>query len=424
MARESVTFEAVPTSEVAYEDDIQAAFDSWRDGLADSESPGSIRVFRVPMDAQGNASHSASGQVRLGTWPVDHYTFDTLCDKIVKEFMLPTESMMAIRLIGTMTGKSGVKFNKIVTLQRPNVLGGPVPGMPKDSVSEIMGAIQASNERMFRMIQEMKGGSAAPSEGMSTQLMQMVAMMTALNKPVTDMMAPMFAALAGRPLPAPGPSSSMKDTLETLMMADKFLARRGGGGGPPEPDWMKLTTAVAGVAKPLLEMAAANSAQGTRNRRALAAPQNPQPAQPAQPAPAAPLPVHAPAGVDLSRPSPLPPGSLTPGPSIDTPSSQIPQGGNPQETQGMFAETKHQIDALVEVAASGADPVAVANLFFEETMLDMKDDDYSKLAASIESDNFMTALTVYNVRARDHAEWFGALRAQLIHHIKAADAED
>src|ERR1700722_2232766 len=138
MARESQIFEAVTVgSEQSYEDDVQAAFDNWRSGLEDSESPGSIRVFRVPLDAQGNASHSASGQVRLGTWPVDQYTFDTLCDKMVKEFMLPTESMMAVRLIGTMTGKSGVRFNKIVVLQRPNTLAPPT-SLAKDGVSEIM----------------------------------------------------------------------------------------------------------------------------------------------------------------------------------------------------------------------------------------------------------------------------------------------
>lgn len=432
MARENQVFEAVIAGEQTYEDDVQAAFDNWRSGLEDSESPGSVRVFRVPLDAQGNASHSASGQIRLGTWPVDQYTFDTLCDKCVKEFMLPAESMMAVRLIGTMTGKSGVRFNKIVVLQRPNTLA-PPPAVGKDGVSEIMRAIQESNAAMFRMIQEMKGVTPATDGGSSMhQMMQTVAMMQALNKPMSDMMGPMLAALAGRPLPGAAPGS-MKETIETMMLLDKFMGRRGGGGSV-EPDWMKMTTAVAGVAKPLLEMAVANQTQSTRTRKTLAAP-TPQAAPIPQAAPVQPVhvarptyndpngnPTPPPAGVDLSQPSALPPGSLSPGPNIGVPSTHIPAGGTPQETQNMFAEMKRQIDALVDVARNGTDPVAVADMFYDQTMADMEDDDYSKLAGFVESEKFMGSIAIYNAKVHEHTEWFAKLRAQLVARITEADS--
>lgn len=427
MVRESTVFEAVAVgSQQPYEDDVQAAFDSWREGLEDSESPGSIRVFRVPMDAQGNASHSASGQVRLGTWPVDQYTFDTLCDKMVKEFMLPAESMMAVRLIGTMTGKSGVRFNKIVVLQRPNTLVGPgSAALPKDGVSEIMRAMQESNAAMFRMIQEMKGVTPTPEGGMN-QMMQTVAMLQAMNKPMTDMMAPMLAAMAGRPMAAAGPAGSMRETIETMMMLDKFLGRRGGGGGNPEPDWMRVTAAVAGVAKPLLELAVANQAQGARTRKPAAPPQIAAPVQaaPIVPPPITPAPVvqpiHTAPGVDLSQPSALPAGSLAPGgPDINAPSTHLPPEG-----QNMFAEMKKQIDALVEVAKGGADPVTVADLFFDQSMGALNDDDYGKLAAFVESDGFLKTLAIYNGQANDHAEWFATVRAQLVKRIEDADSDE
>lgn len=426
MARESQVFEAVPVNgeRPADDDDILNAFDNWVDGLKDSESPGHIRAFRVPLDSQGNASHSASGQVRLGTWPVDQFTFDTLCDKIVKEFMLPTESMMAVRLIGTLAGKSGVRFNKLVTLQRPNILAGPA-ALPKDGVAEIMRAVQESNERMVRMIAEMRGPQTGAPAGGGDELMRTVAMMQALNKPVTDMMGPMLAALAGRPVGAGGGGGSMREMLETMMMFDKFVGRRGGGGAPAEPDWMRMTTAVAGVAKPLLELAVANAATGTRTRKALPNPNAPQtaPVRPAsaqptpQPAPAQPAQPAQPVGHDLSKPSPLPAGSLAPnGPDITAPSDP--------EAQNMFAEMKKQIDALVEVARGGSDPVAVADLFFEQSMGPLNDDEYSKLAGYIESERFMSTLAIYNGSVKEHTVWFEAMRAQLVKHIQEADSDE
>lgn len=433
MARDSQVFEAVAvgSAEQSYEDDVQAAFDQWRSGLEDSESPGSIRVFRVPLDAQGVASHSASGQIRLGTWPVDQYTFDTLCDKMVKEFMLPTESMMAVRLIGTMTGKAGVRFNKIVVLQRPNTLLGPAAGgtLAKDGVSEIMRAMQESNAAMFRMIQEMKGVTpATDGSGGMTQMMQTVAMLQAMNKPMTDMMGPMMAALAGRPLPGTSTGGGMRETIETMMLLDKFMGRRGGGGGNPEPDWMRVTTAVAGVAKPLLELAVANQAQGARTRKPQAAPARiaaPVQAAPMQAAPTPPAQpvtptIHTAPGVDLSQPSALPAGSLSPtGPDINAPSSHLPPEG-----QNMFAEMKKQIDALVEVARGGADPVQVGDLFFDQSMGALSDEDYGKLAAFIETDGFLKSLSIYNSQANEHAEWFGKLRAQLVKRITEADSDE
>lgn len=422
MGRDSLTFEAIPTSERIDDEDIQAAFDAWKSGLEDSESPGSVRVFRVPLDAQGNASHSAGGQVRLGTWPVDQFTFDTLCDKMVKEFMLPTESMMAVRLIGTMAGKQGVRFNKIVVLQRPNVLANP--NLPKNEVSEIMRAMQEGQERMFRMIQEMKPPTTAGSPGDMQGMMQFAAMMRVMTEPMTQMMGPMMAALAGRPIPAGPAGGGIKETIETMMLMDKFMGRR--GGGPSEPDWMRMTTAVAGVAKPLLELAAANQLQGTRTRKQPAQLAAPRTAGVAQPVPA-PAPQSVPVqptatppvytGVDLSRPSPLPAGSLAPGPNITTPSTHLPQ-----ETPTMFAETKKQIDALVDVARNNADPVAVADLFFDQTMTTLSDHDYSQLAAIIESDNFLSTIGIYNTQVKDYADWFGRMRTQLVERIKEADS--
>lgn len=417
--REGRVFEVLPNNEAPYEDDVEAAFDEWRKGFEDAESPGNIRAFRIPLDEQGRASHSASGQVRLGSWPVDQYDFDALCDKIMREYMLPTENTMAVRLIGTLAGKAGVRFNKIVVLQRPNTTGVQAARPAQDGISDIMRSMQESNERMMRMFQEMRGPGGSGSDGGPSEMMRTVAMMRVMMEPMMGMMGPVMAAVAGRPVPAAAPASSMKEMLETLMLADRFLGKRGGGGSS-EPDWVKVTTAVAGVAGPLLQMAANRPLEATRTRK-----QSPQIAptqQPTQPVPAAAVasqtpPTVAPpqkAGVDLSRPSPLPPGSLSTGVDINAPSSQIPE-------PNMFAETKKQIDAFVEVARSGADPTAVANEFFDGTMLFLDETNYGRMAAMIEGEGFLASLSVYNTQAKDFAPFFTAMRTQLMQRIIEED---
>jgi hypothetical protein len=431
MVREGRIIDVMPNGDAPFEDDVEQAFDEWRKGFEDSESPVTIRAFRIPLDEQGRASHSASGQIRLGTWPVDQYDFDTLCDKLKREFMPPGDTLMAVRLIGTLTGKAGVRFNKIVTLQRPNSID-PPGTVPKDGMAEIMRSMQDSNERMMRLFQEMRGpGANDASAGGNQSMMQTIAMMRVLMEPTTQMMGPMLAALAGRPLPPAAPGGSMKELIETMMLMDKFMGRRGGGGSD-EPDWMKLTTAVTGVAKPLLEMAAARSMEGTRTRKSLTAPVQPAPPAPVQPAPfqpgapttAAPTPVTpasvrpvAPSsGVDLSRPSPLPAGSLAQGANIEAPSSQLPQGDS-----SMFAEYKKQVDALVDVARNGADPVAVANAFFEQTMMELNDADYGRLAAIVENESFVSTIGIYNAQVKEYGSFFADLRAQLIKRIAEED---
>lgn len=432
MERVGRIIDVMPNGDAPFDDDVEQAFDEWKKGFEDSESPGTIRAFRIPLDEQGRASHSASGQIRLGTWPVDMFDFDTLCDKLKREFMPPGDNLMAVRLIGTLAGKAGVRFNKIVTLQRPNSLD-PPGTVPKDGMAEVMRSMQDSNERMMRLFQEMRG--PVPAEGNTggmSSMMQTVAMMRVLTEPMTQMMAPMMAAMAGRPLPAVTPGSSMKEMIETMMLMDKFMGRRGGGGGDGEPDWMKLTTAVTGVAKPLLEMAAARQLEGTRTRKSLAAPAGPappavtpQPFQPvappaANPTPIAPVgvrPVAPSGGVDLSRPSPLPAGSLAQGADIAVPSSQLPQGNST-----MFAEYKKQVDALVDVARTGADPVAVADAFFEQTMMALPDDAYGQLAAIVEEDSFLGTIGIYNSQVKEYATFFNALRARLIERITDEDS--
>jgi len=413
---------AEPTIDV--DEDILDAFDKWKEGLKDSDAPGSIRAYRVPLDDQGRASHSASGQTRLGSWPVDQYDFDALCDKIIRDYMLPTENIMAVRLIGTIGGKAGVRFNKLVTLQRANqhnLLANPIA--QKEGVGEIMRAINESNERMLAMMQNL-GGNRGGDGG---ELMRTVAIMSELNKPFMSMMAPLMSALVGRPPgPAAGSSGSLKETLEAMVLMDRFMGRRGGGGEGSDPAWVKLITSVSGVAKPLLETLAANKqAEVIRTRKALPPTTAAAPAPGSTPTPSGPIPPTAapgtgapvtvvvdPAVAAMDRPSQIQTNTFAP---TSDPSS--PTGGG-----DMFAEMKRQVDSLVEVAAQNPDPVQVADFFFDQTMMSLDDDSYSKLAGLIEGDGFLGQIAMLNPRVKEFTPFFTALRTQLIKRITEADA--
>lgn len=409
-----IVYEGTVVDENPLDDDVEAAFKAWQGGFEDSETPGQIRAFKVPLDSDGRASHSAQNQIRLGNWPVDQYSFDELCNKLMRDYMDASEMTMAVRLIGTETGKSGVRFNKIVTLRRANQT--PQTSTAKDSVAEILRAMQENNAAMMRAVAEMRGPNVtAQSTDNMQQMMQFAAMMRTMMEPMTTM----FAAMMGRnPASSPGPSSDLKGLVETLVALDDLRGSRGGGdsGGDGTATIVK---AVADVASPLLQMAA----KAQPARRALPKPQMapaPQPLpNPMTPPVATPPQAQAPAGIDLSRPSTVQVSPFAPGPDIQAPSNPIAN----QESQQMFAEMKKQVDALVEMARNGADPNAVGDLFFDQQMMLLDDENYAKLAGTIEGANFLNQISIYNTGVREQLAFFEALKKRIMERVHEADAE-
>src|SRR5215470_4676728 len=88
---------------------------------------------------------------------------------------------------------------------------------------------------------------------------------------MTDMMAPLMAALVGRPLPAPTPGASLKEMFESLALLDRLRGSRGDSG---PSDTVEIVKAVSNVAGPLLTLAAKHSPAPTQtpHRRPLPAP--------------------------------------------------------------------------------------------------------------------------------------------------------
>lgn len=418
------TFDAAVSEAIianAPDDDVAGSFEDWRSALKDTEAPGKIQAYRIPLDEHGRASHSASGQIRLGSWPVDQYDFDTLCQIIMKEYMLPNERIMAVRLIGTLGGQGGVRFNKIVQLQRSNQTA-VVPAEAKGGMADIMRAMNESNERMMKLIAEM---SAAPrtSGGGQDEMMRTVAMMSTLMKPIQDLMGPMMTALVGRPVSA-APAGSMKETIETMMLIERFLGRRGGDGGAKRSDFAEIATAVSSVAKPLLELANTNAQANLRQHKKPAALPAPNPtvqptAQPAvaQPPQQPPQPVVLP----MDTPSQVQTPDLR---GVDTSQPTINAPAQPAGDEVMFAEVKKQVDALVQVAAGGSDAKGVADLFYDQTMAPLPDDAYGQLCALIEDTAFLSKIAIFNAQVQTHAEWFKQFQAQVSKRIIDADSEE
>lgn len=419
--REPVTYVAVK-GEMENDEDIEASIDGWRDSLKGAEAPGLVRAYRLPFDANGIPSYNAKNQVRLGSWPIDHYTFDELCGMIVKEYMFPNEQQMAVRLIGTRQGQRGIEFNKIVMLQKPRSDSKEGNAAAPESMAGIMKAITESNERMLRLVQEMRGGpvmtDAQPTNQM-TAMMQFAAMSRAMMEPMTAMMAPLMSIIAGRPATSESPTANLKGLVETLAVLDGL--RGGQGMGVSNSDGNSAASifrSVADVAAPLLTIAAKQGGPPAHARRALPAPAaTPSPGagasvrtgQAASP-PVSPGPVAG--GVDLSRPS-APSAPAAPAVDLSQPSPQ------PTGNESMFIQAKKLVDGLIEAAQRGVNPKEMAQSFFNNTMLAMDDGVYEMLCTQLEAPNFLDQISLLNPNARSYGIFFNELQQALLQFIHA-----
>src|SRR3972149_12088220 len=74
--------------------DLNAAFYDFIDQVkTEANSGGSIAVFEVPRDANGNARPNTLNKPKLFTVPVGSCTFDDICDRVLREFVEPGQSI-------------------------------------------------------------------------------------------------------------------------------------------------------------------------------------------------------------------------------------------------------------------------------------------------------------------------------------------
>src|SRR5882757_5003982 len=98
-------------------DDAESAFNDFRESFQTGDEPGIVRAWELIIDERGNVG-TTKMQTRLGSWPIDAYNFDELCQMIVDQYMTPDQTRMAVRLVGTRREQTGYVFNKIMLLKR------------------------------------------------------------------------------------------------------------------------------------------------------------------------------------------------------------------------------------------------------------------------------------------------------------------
>jgi hypothetical protein len=374
-------------------DDTEAAFNGFRESFQTGEEPGVVRAWELLIDERGNIGTTRT-QTRLGSWPVDAYSLDELCQLLIDQYMTPDQHRMAVRLVGTDPKKSGYAFNKIVMLKR--ALKKETSSNGSESTASIMKMIQEMNERNLAMFAKLQAPAADKPDTMA-ELQRMMVFAQSMNAPMMTMLQSLLPALAGRPAPPAGADPfGMVGSL--LDVAERLSDMKGGGseGGGDDNSFAGILRAITPLAKPALEaLPAIASMQARAAPRAIApprpvvvpaAPPGSVPTPPAAPAPAAPT-IHA---------------------------TDIPSG----DAQ-MLAQLKPQIDSLVAMASQGSDPNGAADLIFDQVLSDprLSEEDFEKIANFVDSDNFVKYVTVMNPAAAPHAAWFDAFKAQVVKRL-------
>lgn len=381
-------------------DDAEQAFNEFRESFQTGDEPGIVRAWELMIDDRGNVG-TTKMQTKLGSWPIDAYKLDELCQMIVDQYMTPDQSRMAVRLVGTRKEQTGYVFNKIMLLKRAIKKESSSNG--SESTASIMKMMQENNERMIAMFQRMQ---APPTEKPDTmaEIQKMLAFSNAMNAPMMGMLQSLLPALAGRPAPTAGPDP-FASVGSLLDVAERLSEIRGGGAseGGDDNSFAGILRAITPLAKPALEALPALAAMQAANRpppRVIAASVRPPPNAPVAVPPAPPPNAPVPSGAPLQP-------------------TDIPSGDS-----AMLAQLKPQIDALVSMASQGSPPTDAADLLFDQVFLTVPEEIFERLANFVDSETFVNYVCVMNPAAKPHAAWFEAFKTQIIARLNAEDQSD
>ena len=376
------------------DNDIEDSFDDWREGLKNTSQSGTVRAYRIPVDDNLVPNGSAKNQILLGSWPVDQYSMEELCQKLKREFMQPHERFMGLRLIGTMSGERGIRFNKLVTVQRPNEEAAP-RASGGESVTEMLRAISENNARMMAVFENRLSQPAQPPPAQNETITMVATLMGAMGQFMQ----------AVKPATSTGGMGSLKEMVEVMTMLNDMRGDSGGGGD--DNGLAGIVKALAPMAGPVFQLAA--NAQTANIEAARRAPQ-----RRALPAPAV-----APA----SGPAP----AARPAPPVQAPVNPAPQVPN-NTGEPMLAELSATVAALVQIAEAGTEPIDAANLFFDETLLPLPDNGYEQMCTFVADPNAINKLGMLNKGVAAHREWFekclARVRERIAEENAAAAAED
>jgi hypothetical protein len=228
-------------------------------------------------------------------------------------------------------------------------------------------------------------------------------------------MAGMMGQLQGIAKPAGGSAiGQLKEMAEVMAIMNDMRGDSGGGSGDGIADIIKAISPMAG---PVLQMAA--HAQANQ-----------------QPAPQRRLPPPAAVSRPVAAPQPVPPVAVRPMPApapaaadpfFTAPSNpaDFPQPISTVENTGetMIGEMAQIVSAFVSIAENGSDASEAADLFFDETMLNLPDDKYGQLCAFIEKPNAISSMAILNKNVNTHRPWFETALERIKARIAAENLE-
>lgn len=367
--------------------DLDAEFAAFRDSIAqDQQAEGFIKVWRLPLDKDGNARSNSMQQSELFTLPLGESSIDDLCDRVRRKYMRPDEFKITICVRGYQRGKRGIRFQRIMALERENTDEKPSANNTTGDVAAMLRLIQESSEaaqirteafmREMMMMQRAAPVSSAPVAIDPIGMLQQVGtMMTVFQGMMSGMMRP--------PGEAGDPMSNFVRQLEQMKKVQSLLGVD--GGGDKDEGTLGIVKALTPLAKPVLEMLAAQAQAQPMRRRQL-----PRPAPAPTPQPAKPAPKGAPV-----QPAPVSPPQR-PEPEI-----------LPEENQ---VQLKDALNALCDMAARGDNAVTAARL-----ALDMLPEEFDAQVGALVSEpaTFLPKLKLLCPRTAGFPEWFEELRSEM-----------
>lgn len=385
-----------------FDPDLEAAFEQLKEDFRQAQSDGTVWVYRLPLDANGELVSNAK-HVYLFSAPVQRYSTEEIYAKVQREYMrAPDGSPMrvtCIRVAATKKGERGVRFNQVVMVEAPTpdpAQAGSGPGAAgAGGFADVVRAIHESNQATVAMMRELlKPTPQLPAPAGQ----QPIAQIRELAEVVYLLQGGKQPAGATPPVATPPPS--ILDQLKTLRELRSFVGELGGAGGDTGDDGGTDSgegpVQVLRHLSPWASVFAQMLQRGGTGQPVRRVQRPPQTIDGSQPTPAA-----AP-----TAPPPAPAATVTDPFSVPTPP--------PQSTQvdPMIAQFREQLQALTNAAAEGAKapdliPVIMAAIPTGSQMEDM-------FLAMLESDTWWGQITAIYPPATAQGPWFAELRTAIL----------
>lgn len=368
--------------------DIENAWDQWGEALRNSETPGTVRVAKIPMDAEGNPQANAKGQIQLGAFPFDQYDYDALLAHIRQKFMKPGETI-AVRIMGFTSGSRGVQFNRIVTLQREAPQTHDSGG--QSNLGEVLTLMQQSQNAQAQMLREILTPVASASQMPQRNAVEsLVDVVTKLG----PTLIPLVAAWISRPTK---PSSDLKGMIEAMVALQDL---RGDGSDRDSNQTMDVIKSVAGPGLQLLT----TLAQARNNT-----PQLPAPIRPRLPPISAPVPNK----VDASNAEAVAANRI---PVTQSEPEILTPQNNEVPNMAALAQIKEHLKELASLASTTT-PDEAATFIMSVIPADVDEQLYNVVSNKVS----FAVLLKSSPEALAQKDWFERLRLAILREYEAPD---